>query len=98
MRRPASRRAGSSNALVVRREHRMTRFLRFTVLAVLLTSTWLRTSSPATDLEALMQEFRVTPTALVPAPAFSLRSLDGEPVALADQRGRVVMLYLWATW
>ncbi|GMV14627.1 MAG: TlpA family protein disulfide reductase [Polyangiaceae bacterium] len=33
-----------------------------------------------------------------PAPAFSLRSLDGKQVALEDLRGKRVLLHFWATW
>lgn len=33
-----------------------------------------------------------------PAPAFSLRSLDGKQVALAELRGKRVLLHFWATW
>ena len=33
-----------------------------------------------------------------PAPAFALPDLQGRPVRLADFRGKVVMLYFWATW
>jgi peroxiredoxin len=33
-----------------------------------------------------------------PAPDFSAQLLDGRPVALADYRGRPVLLYFWATW
>ena len=32
------------------------------------------------------------------APAFRLPDLDDRPVDLAQLRGRVVMLYFWATW
>lgn len=32
------------------------------------------------------------------APAFSLKSLDGKPVSLADFHGKVVFLNFWATW
>jgi len=32
------------------------------------------------------------------APDFTLRSADGAPVRLAEQRGQVVMVNFWATW
>lgn len=33
-----------------------------------------------------------------PAPAFSGRTLDGEPLELAALQGQVVLLNVWATW
>jgi len=32
------------------------------------------------------------------APAFTLPGLDGTPVRLADLKGKVVLLFYWATW
>jgi peroxiredoxin len=36
--------------------------------------------------------------ASAPAPDFTLRSMDGPNLRLAEQRGRVVMVNFWATW
>ena len=35
---------------------------------------------------------------LRPAPDFTLKQLSGEPLALSDFRGKVVLLDFWATW
>jgi len=32
------------------------------------------------------------------APAFTMKTLDGKQIKLADYRGKVVVLYFWATW
>ena len=72
--------------------------MRLLLLAVIPALLWFTTSSVAGDLDALMQAFRVSPTGLKPATAFTLRSLEGKPATLADHRGRGVLLYFWATW
>ena len=50
---------------------------------------------PASLLEALQLG---RPTTRLEAPTFDLPTLDGRSVRLADLRGRVVLLYFWATW
>jgi thiol-disulfide isomerase/thioredoxin len=37
-------------------------------------------------------------TARVPAPAFTLKDLEGKEVSLSDFKGKVVYLDIWATW
>ena len=49
----------------------------------------------APDFAALRAQAYTPPK---PAPAFTLPDLDGKPHSLAELRGKVVMLYFWATW
>lgn len=47
----------------------------------------------------LWRDAGVTPfTGRIEAPSFSLPDLTGRSVRLKDFRGRVVLLYFWATW
>jgi cytochrome oxidase Cu insertion factor (SCO1/SenC/PrrC family) len=47
------------------------------------------------DFEALQVQPYQPPK---PAPGFSLPDLDGKARSLADVRGKVVLLFFWATW
>ena len=71
---------------------------RWTAVVLLVAGLGLTSLGAAADLDALMREFNVSPAGLKPASTFSLKSLDGQTVALAEQRGRTVLLYFWATW
>ncbi len=39
-----------------------------------------------------------SPLLNTPAPGFALRDIDGQPISLAELRGRPVMINFWATW
>ena len=47
------------------------------------------------DFEAMSLEPYEPPK---PAPAFSLPDVDGRTWSLAELKGKVVLLFFWATW
>lgn len=52
----------------------------------------------ALGVDDLLFELQLVPhEGQAPRP-FSLTTLDGKQVSLADQKGKVVLLYFWATW
>jgi cytochrome oxidase Cu insertion factor (SCO1/SenC/PrrC family) len=53
------------------------------------------TAAAAPDFAAMSVQPYEAPK---PAPAFTLPDLDGKPVRLADLKGKVVLLFYWATW
>jgi len=77
---------------------RMRHAIRWRAVVLLLAGLGLSSSGAAADLDSLMREFNVSPAGLKPASTFRLQSLEGQTVTLAEQRGRTVLLYFWATW
>ena len=71
--------------------------LRPAIAVALLVAVSLTVPARAASLDDLRRDFGLTPVS-APAPAFRLTTVDGRPLALADLRDRVVLLYFWATW
>ena len=69
--------------------------MRRSALSGLLVALLPLTAAAAPDFAALNLQPYESPR---PAPAFTLPDLDGKKVALADFRGKVVLLFYWATW
>lgn len=53
---------------------------------------------PISDGTARWKQVRNMAKHDVPAPAFDTLDLDGKPQRLADHRGQVVVVNIWATW
>jgi cytochrome oxidase Cu insertion factor (SCO1/SenC/PrrC family) len=50
-------------------------------------------------LDTLLSELQLAPLGGHVPPPFELEQLaDGKKVALAEHRGRPILLYFWATW
>jgi cytochrome oxidase Cu insertion factor (SCO1/SenC/PrrC family) len=56
---------------------------------------WVGTAGAAPDFAGLALQSYDPPK---PAPAFALPDLEGAQRTLADFRGKVVLLFFWATW
>jgi hypothetical protein len=54
--------------------------------------------TPSTPVETQQPAERPATQTREPAPALSGESLAGEPVALADLRGRPVLINVWSSW
>jgi cytochrome oxidase Cu insertion factor (SCO1/SenC/PrrC family) len=67
----------------------------FVGLAAAVALTVVAVAAAAPDLASLQIQPYEPPK---PAPAFSLPDLEGKPQTLESLRGKVVMLFFWATW
>ena len=52
----------------------------------------------ADDVDRLLRELQLTALPGERPPAFTLPTVDGGTTSLADHRGKVVLVYFWATW
>lgn len=68
---------------------------RFTLVVATLALLTAGSAGAALDFASLRVQPYQPPK---PVPAFSLPSLDGRTVRLEDFRGKVVLLFFWATW
>ena len=69
---------------------------RSLVLAILAVGLWALGAATADEVfDRLLSELQIIPLLDQSPPAFTLESLDGQPVSLAELRGRAVMLYFW---
>jgi len=68
---------------------------RVTVAAVALALLAVGSAGAAPDFASMQVQPYQPPK---PAPAFALPSLDGRTVRLEDLRGKVVLVFFWATW
>ena len=49
-------------------------------------------------VQDMMVDLQIIPLDGAAAKPFALQNLDGRRVSLADQKGKVTLLYFWATW
>ena len=75
------------------------RFRKLGVLLMVMCFALLTSSIVSAESDAPGLGYQFTPlTPLVAAPDFTLPDMDGEPYALQDFRGKVVLINFWATW
>jgi cytochrome oxidase Cu insertion factor (SCO1/SenC/PrrC family) len=68
---------------------------RITVVGLALTLLIVGGAGAAPDFASLQVQPYQPPK---PAPAFALPGLDGKITRLADLKGKVVVVFFWATW
>jgi cytochrome oxidase Cu insertion factor (SCO1/SenC/PrrC family) len=55
-------------------------------------------SAQSKGLDDLMMDLNIVPLDAQAPPAFSVTTLEGRRVALADVKGKAALVYFWATW
>jgi cytochrome oxidase Cu insertion factor (SCO1/SenC/PrrC family) len=55
-------------------------------------------AAQAKGLDDLMMDLNIAPLDAQAPPAFSVTTLEGRRVALADVKGKAALVYFWATW
>jgi cytochrome oxidase Cu insertion factor (SCO1/SenC/PrrC family) len=68
---------------------------RFVAVATVVALTIVAVAAAAPDFASLQIQPYEPPK---PAPAFSLPDLEGKQQTLESLRGKVVLLFFWATW
>jgi cytochrome oxidase Cu insertion factor (SCO1/SenC/PrrC family) len=68
---------------------------RFVAVATVVALTIVAVAAAAPDFASLQIQPYEPPK---PAPAFSLPDLEGKTQTLESLRGKVVLLFFWATW
>jgi cytochrome oxidase Cu insertion factor (SCO1/SenC/PrrC family) len=68
---------------------------RITVIGLALALLTVGSVGAAPDFASLQVQSYQPPKA---APAFALPGLDGKITRLADLRGKIVLVFFWATW
>ena len=71
---------------------------RRAVLGALLTGLAWATPAAADDIDRYLRELRLNALSGERAPGFSLPRVGGGKASLAEQQGKVVLVYFWATW
>jgi peroxiredoxin len=67
----------------------------FALFVVLLLAT---PSAAADDIDRLLREMKLVALPGERPPTFTLPRVDGGKTTLAEQQGKVVLVYFWATW
>ena len=70
--------------------------MRRVPLAAVVVALWIATAAAAGPDFAGFELTAYSPPK--PAPAFALPDLQGRTLRLAELRGKVVLLFFWATW
>jgi len=68
------------------------------VLIIICVGAFLKDADAETPHRALIEAAGLSAVEPVAAPAFILNNAHGKPVALQDQRGKVILVNFWATW